>query len=573
MSAFTIRDVTVFDGDGWLEAASVTVEDGRVAAVGQERGESRDALDGQGCTLLPGLIDSHVHISGRSALERAAIFGVTTELDMGMSVHSMHILRKEPETDRTDRADFLSAGALATRTGGHGSAQHADGTPTIDRAEDADAFVADRITEGSDYLKVIVDELHHLGVHNPTLDDATLRALVHAAHNRGLLVVAHIGDVEDASRAIAAGIDVLGHLPVGDIDGAFVDACVKARVTVIPTMTLLRAFAGERSTVVEDSRLTPYLSARDRDNLGRTARETYGTTAGDLRATVEGVRALAAAGVRLLAGTDAPYPGATHGAAIHGELELLVAAGLTPSAALRAATSVPAARFGLTGRGVIRVGARADLLLVRGDPREDITTTRDIVDVWVRGARVEREEYARRLAPVAAPRLVAPADGCISNFERGVALEIAGFGWDEATDQRTGGSSTATLEVVPDGAAATSHSLAVTARLEAGPAAPWAGAMLSLGAERMAAVDISDYSEISLWLKGDGTRLMIVIFTANRSLFASPNRFVVAGAEWSHHRLALADFQTDGADFTGLMIVALGREGEHRFQIDEVHIT
>ena len=79
------------------------------------------------------------------------------------------------------------------------------------------------------------------------------------------------------------------------------------------------------------------------------------------------------------AGTDAPNSGTAHGASLHGELQLLVEAGLTPTEALAAATSAPAAAFHLTDRGRIAPGLRADLVLVEGDPTADILQTRAIV--------------------------------------------------------------------------------------------------------------------------------------------------------------------------------------------------
>lgn len=104
------------------------------------------------------------------------------------------------------------------------------------------------------------------------------------------------------------------------------------------------------------------------------------------------VAALHAAGVDVLAGTDVSMPvpslgGLAHGASVHHELQLLVAAGLTPIEALRAATATTARRFDLSDRGRIRTGARADLLLVDGDPTVDITTTLSIRDIWRRGVR------------------------------------------------------------------------------------------------------------------------------------------------------------------------------------------
>ena len=99
------------------------------------------------------------------------------------------------------------------------------------------------------------------------------------------------------------------------------------------------------------------------------------------------------AGVDILVGTDVSQPvlslgGLAHGASVHHELQLLVEAGFTPIEALRAATSVPARRFSLTDRGRIVTGARADLLLVDGDPTTNISDTLSIKAVWSRGLRL-----------------------------------------------------------------------------------------------------------------------------------------------------------------------------------------
>jgi len=110
--------------------------------------------------------------------------------------------------------------------------------------------------------------------------------------------------------------------------------------------------------------------------------------------TAEAIRAMAARRVPILAGTDAPVPGATYGASLHSELQLLVRAGLTPTQALIATTSAPAGAFGLSDRGRIAPGLRADLVLVEGDPTTDILHTRRIVTVWKRGVEATRVRYA-----------------------------------------------------------------------------------------------------------------------------------------------------------------------------------
>lgn len=113
---------------------------------------------------------------------------------------------------------------------------------------------------------------------------------------------------------------------------------------------------------------------------------------GSLEKAFQSVRALRSAGVDILAGSDVSEPipilgGLAHGASLHHELQLLVAAGLTPVQALQAATSVPAARFRLADRGRIRPGMRADLVLVDGDPTTEISDTLSTRAVWRRGVR------------------------------------------------------------------------------------------------------------------------------------------------------------------------------------------
>lgn len=103
----------------------------------------------------------------------------------------------------------------------------------------------------------------------------------------------------------------------------------------------------------------------------------------------ENIRRLRAAGVRILAGTDAPNLGSM-GVTLHGELQLLTLAGLSPTEALRAATIEPARAFNLRDRGRIAAGARADLVLVEGNPLRDITATRAIVLVFKNGFAVDR---------------------------------------------------------------------------------------------------------------------------------------------------------------------------------------
>ena len=130
------------------------------------------------------------------------------------------------------------------------------------------------------------------------------------------------------------------------------------------------------------------------DPLGRTSVACRPALPGllDLRAMFAAVQCLHAAGVPLLAGRIVPNPGAWYGGGLRRELELLTLAGLRPVESLRAATAGVADAFGLTSCGRSRVGLRADLLLVTGDPTRGITATRDVVKIYKRGAEVRRTD-------------------------------------------------------------------------------------------------------------------------------------------------------------------------------------
>jgi len=144
--------------------------------------------------------------------------------------------------------------------------------------------------------------------------------------------------------------------------------------------------SGEGAKLADDPLVAPYLKPDQVQIMRvkvRAAAYHYDVAAGE-------VAALKAAKIDILAGADAGNPTTTHGATLHEEMALLVAAGLTPVEALRAATSLPARRFHLAGRGHVAVGERADLVLVDGDPTKDITATRAIAGIWKNGYPVAR---------------------------------------------------------------------------------------------------------------------------------------------------------------------------------------
>jgi imidazolonepropionase-like amidohydrolase len=385
---FAIANVRVFDGEHARRNLYVVVDKGIIRAVDTTPEKWRDVpmIDGSGATLLPGLIDGHAHPRSVAALRDALRFGVTTVLDMGSDGHEQ-VLR-DAAANSVDVADVRSAGFVATAPGGHGT-EFGHTVPTVSGPSAAEAFVEARKASGADYLKVVLNG-SRVAAGTPQLSEDTVKALVRAAHARKMLVVAHVESQADVQTALAAGVDILGH--VWRDRGAVPEMAQRIRVqgaSVSPTLTMPDSLVpGALASVAADPRLAPFLSDSQRAQL---TRPTSFPPLKDIDPRVEATHSLVTARVHLLAGSDAGGAMPTLiGLSLHRELELLVKSGLTPTQALTSATANVADAFRLSDRGRILPGHRADLLLVRGDPTIDITATRDVLRVWRSGVEFDR---------------------------------------------------------------------------------------------------------------------------------------------------------------------------------------
>ena len=493
---------------------------------------SRETIDGTGQTLLPSFIDGHTHAWGTPSSAPSSSASPPSSTCSPTSTSTARCGKEQAKTGAPDRADLYSAGTLATAPGGHGT-EYGIKIPTLTKPEEAQAWVDARIAEGSDYIKIIVEDGSPYGMKTPTLDRATVEALVAAAHKRGKLAVVHISTEAGAEMAIAAGADGLVHIFTDRApEAAFIALVKQHKAFVTPTLTVVESTTGTPSgkALPDDPRLSRYLRADEVANL----RKAFPSRGGlDFNNALAAVRQLHAAGVPILAGSDSPNPGTTHGASLHRELELLVSAGLSPTEALAAATASPARAFGLKDRGRIAPGLRADLVLVQGDPTTDITATRAIERVWKLG-----HEMLRPVAPVSKLPTLAqaasaiPADGRISNFEDGTLAVGFGSPWMDSTDQMAGGKSIVKKAVVDGGAEGSGKSLDISGEVREGFAYPWSGVMFLPGTQPMAPVDLSRFSGVSFAAKGEGKAYSFMAF-------ATPPR-PHAGAEELHRRPRLA---------------------------------
>jgi imidazolonepropionase-like amidohydrolase len=579
--SFVITHVRVFDGEKTLQDQTVVVSKGKIERISREEGspERWPRIDGSGRTLLPGLIDAHVHAYPENALREAEALGVTTVLDMFSPPDMIWHAKMAGNTGAgLAGADIYSAGLAATVPGGHGT-EYGLSVPTITNASEAEKWVDARIAEGSDYIKIILEDGTIIGHPIPTLDRPTFDALVAAAHKRHKLAVCHVGTYQEAREAVEDGADGLMHLFVDKMpEAGFGKFVAEHHVFVVPTLSVLMSVTSdneEGKLLAADERMANYLSAEDVANLKR-AFNVKGPT--HYEAAVESIRQLKAAGAKILAGTDAPNPGTEFGASMHGELELLVKAGLTPEEALRAGTSRPAECFGLTDRGRVAAGKRADLLLVMGDPTTNIRDTRNIVAVWKSGKVDDRASLAAETAEAKkAASASSPAmdvgDGVISSFEDGKVGTAFGKGWSKSTDALYGGKSTTDYEVVTEGANGTKKSLQVTGEIVVGLQYNWAGAMFSPGAYPFAPVNLSKATGLQFWAKGDGKTYRVMYFTASGGYTPQVETFV-AGTAWKHYSFPFSKFGgSDGHDVQAILFSGGPEIGKFSFQIDEVGLV
>lgn len=563
---FAIVGARVFDGIKDLGIHTVIVNNGVIEQIDSQDNINAEALaslpiiDGDGATLLPGLIDAHTHTFG-SARQDAVRFGVTSMLDMFTDPRTLDVTRAEREQITIgDKADLFSAGMLATAAGGHGT-QFGIDIDVLSAPEQATDWVRKRKAEGSDYIKLVyIPDSQRIN----SIDIDIAAAVIDAAHAQDMLAVAHISELDAAQALLDAGIDGLVHIfydkPVTD---RFIEQAKAQDLFVIPTMAITSLIDGNRPgmTFMENDATRELLTAAQLASL----QQTFGITRdrGLTQIALDNVRRLAAAGIDILAGSDAPNPSTAHGVTLHQELALLVSAGLSPLQALQSATLLPATRFGLDARGQIRSGARADLLLVNGDPLIDIAATLDIRQIWRNGLMVERS--------IAVQSQDYPAmRSQLGDFDQGIEAP-SGYLWTTTSDTMMGGKSSVELAAAPTGAQGSDGALRIVANVDAGFAFPWAGAFLAV-ANNEGAADMRDYSTINFAARGTPGRYRLMLF-GTEMVGAPPTIEFDVNDTWQSVSLKLDDATgLDASAVIGLAWVTPMQAGDFTFDIDTIEL-
>jgi imidazolonepropionase-like amidohydrolase/ABC-type multidrug transport system permease subunit len=434
---FLIRNTRIFVGDGKvIENGAVLVRDGKIAEIYEGAAPDPEKLkaetvEGAGKTLLPGLIDVHVHLGSPGGISTssqdyspdktmphsaAALLyaGVTGARSVGDSLDASLKLRNAIRRGEKLGAQLFTCGPMFTAEGGHGT-EYIEHLPaavkesaktqmvrTPKTPEEARKQVRDLAAAGVDCVKTILEAGWGEGMLFDRLDLLIGRAVADEARARHLPVATHTGDARDVADAIEIGASSIEHGSWRDeIPDRLLERMAAERVFLDPTLAVGEAYAqffGGRADALANSLVQQVVGARvlkgTRDFVaggkGADANKAEMFQHAEEQATANLLRAWKA-GVPLVMGSDSGNPLVFAGASLHRELQLWVRAGIPAAVALQAATVNAAKLLRADNRiGAIRKDMDANLLMVDGNPLEDIAATERISLVVFEGERIHR---------------------------------------------------------------------------------------------------------------------------------------------------------------------------------------
>ncbi len=383
-SVMAFEGARLIVGDGRvIENATLVVDGTKITQAGGAAdvrvpaGATRVNLAGK--TVMPTIIDTHVHLSNTQDgilrdLRRRAYYGVSAALSLGTDSYDVLDLRSQTIPGA---ARFFSAGRGITMPEPGRTIAPQWVTSEAEGRKAVEQSAAHKV----DIVKIWVDTRD--GKYKK-LTSEIYGAIIDEAHKRGLRVTAHIFDLEDAKGLIRAGVDALAHgVRDRDIDDELI-AMFKQRPKLILTPNL-----PDRGVKVDLSWLRPSLAPDEFAKL-EAANTDRPVAQAFYKLQADNLAKLNAAGVRITLGTDGNRPWGPHE-----EMQDMVLAGMTPMQVIVAATRNSAEFLRIADAGTLQAGKSADFIVLDANPLDDITNTRRISTVILRGAAVDRAQPVR----------------------------------------------------------------------------------------------------------------------------------------------------------------------------------
>lgn len=400
----------------------ISVRNGKIVSVTTEKPDLRgkSVVDLNQQFVLPGFIDMHVHSWGNNSVQenyqwleprgtlKAALYsGVYGMLDLFSDEDDIFGYRNQQDNSVYE-AKLFAAGPCITAPKGHCSQF---GTPTriITTPEQAKREVADLATKKPDVIKVVFDSATFSTAPPPTVDKATLKALVAEAKKQNIPSIVHVGSWQDVRGAAEVGADMVTHTPMTPMPEDIPDLMKKQGTAIVPTLTVQTEWevALNTDSYFENSMLkavtTPELIADyhfDLDSKQFARLKAFIKRNEKIQASKHmdsAIKSLHEAGVPVLVGTDAGNALAFHGYSYHRELHQLVEAGLSEWDVLHSATVGAASELRVDWG--IKSGANANFLVLESSPLVDINNTQTISMLVQHGQIVDRLKLQSEINP------------------------------------------------------------------------------------------------------------------------------------------------------------------------------
>jgi imidazolonepropionase-like amidohydrolase/ABC-type multidrug transport system permease subunit len=444
MRTVLFANVNVFVGNGeTIQGGAVLIKNGKIAQVfrrspADTKALNADVVEEAGKTLMPGLIDMHVHIGAPGGVykdaqkyadpnapaRRLAAYlysGVTAVRSTGDLLNSAVELRQSMASGKYEGAELFTCGPLFTAEGGHPE-ELIKSFPEFMRqtakeqflrqpktAVEARAQVDALKTARVDCVKAVLEAGNPMWGKFKRLDAAIYRTVISEAQKEGLSSATHTGSEADVKLAIDAGTNSIEHGSAVDLISAETFAAMKARaIAYDPTLSVFEAMTEMRQGHTQILN-RPLLQQAAPVDLLNDSRATFGKAQenanpaqwqGLLDRLNQNLLTAYQSGVTLISGSDAGNPMVIHGPTVQNELELWVKAKVPTTVALEAATYNAAKLLHADGRfGLIREGMDATFIVLDGDPVQDISATEHINAVYFRGEHIDRSDLFDQFKP------------------------------------------------------------------------------------------------------------------------------------------------------------------------------